>query len=79
MVCDVVCVFLLSLSVRAGGVLFKTRTQYQGVFWLHFQDLGRRQMLEVSVDELHVHPQAIGAPRGEGKLYVVNASIWRRV
>ena len=28
-VCDVVCVFLP--SVRAGGVLFKTRTQYQGV------------------------------------------------
>ena len=28
-VCGVVCVFLL--SVRAGGVLFKTRTQYQGV------------------------------------------------
>ena len=28
-VCGVVSVFLL--SVRAGGVLFKTRTQYQGV------------------------------------------------
>ena len=30
-VCCVVCGVLCSFSVRAGGVLFKTRTQYQGV------------------------------------------------
>ena len=50
MVCGVVCGVLCSCSVRAGGVLFKTRTQYQGV--LGKPTRNSQKMLAVSTNSL---------------------------